>query len=108
MADARTRVSAQLVIGSAVVVLGVLFTLDNLNVLESEPILRWWPAVLVMIGLSKLLGLGMRPQTVAGTLFTAAGPWRWWWRERRWSWARSSAAGRPARSGIPRTTPTRS
>ncbi|HYN63633.1 MAG TPA: DUF5668 domain-containing protein, partial [Candidatus Limnocylindrales bacterium] len=73
MADHRPRFSVQLVIGCAVAVLGVLFTLDNLNIVESEPILRWWPAVLVLVGLTKLLGLGTRPQMVAGALITGAG-----------------------------------
>ena len=57
-------IGPQLLIGCAVAVLGVLFTLDNLNILESEPILRWWPVVLVLIGLSKMLGFGARPQTI--------------------------------------------
>jgi hypothetical protein len=73
MADNRPRFSAQLVIGFALAVVGVLFTLDNLSILESEPILRWWPALLVVVGLSKLLGFGTRPQMVAGGLFTGAG-----------------------------------
>jgi hypothetical protein len=73
MGDNRPRVSAQLVIGCAIVVIGVLFTLDNLNILESEPILRWWPALLVMVGLRKLLGFGTRPQMLAGGLLTGAG-----------------------------------
>ncbi len=75
MADGRMRLSAQLVFGCLVAVLGVLFTLDNLNILESEPILRWWPVLLVMFGLSRLSGLGTRPQTLAGALITATGLW---------------------------------
>jgi len=75
MAERRTPIGPQLLIGCAVAVLGVLFTLDNLNILESEPILRWWPVVLVLIGLSKLLGFGARPQTAGGALITAAGLW---------------------------------
>jgi len=73
MADNRPRFSAQLVIGFALAVVGVLFTLDNLSILESEPILRWWPALLVVVGLSRLLGFGTRPQMVAGGLITGAG-----------------------------------
>jgi cell wall-active antibiotic response 4TMS protein YvqF len=73
MADGRSRFSAQLIIGFAIAVVGVLFTLDNLGLIESEPILRWWPALLVIVGLSKLLGFGTRPQMVAGALFTGAG-----------------------------------
>lgn len=73
MADHRPRLSAQLIIGCAIAVVGVLFTLDNLNIVESEPILRWWPALLVLIGVKKLLGFGTRPQMVTGALITGAG-----------------------------------
>jgi hypothetical protein len=75
MAEARRSVSSQLVIGSVIVFLGLLFTLDNLDLLDSGPILRYWPIVLVMIGLTRLLGFGNRPQMVAGGLFTVAGLW---------------------------------
>lgn len=73
MGDHRPRFSAQLLIGCAVATLGVLFTLDNLNLLESEPIIRWWPAILVLIGARKLLGFGSRQQMLTGGLITGAG-----------------------------------
>ncbi len=73
MGDHRPRFSVQLVIGFAIAAIGVLFTLDNLNILESEPILRWWPALVVLVGVRKLLGFGSRPQMLTGGLITAAG-----------------------------------
>jgi predicted membrane protein len=73
MGDHRPRFSVQLIIGVAIAVVGVLFTLDNLNILESEPILRWWPALVVLIGLRKLMGYRSRPQLLTGALITAAG-----------------------------------
>src|SRR5262245_9550135 len=71
--DSRARVSAQLFIGCAVVVLGVLFTLDNLDVLQAGPILRFWPIVLVLLGVSRLIGVGSRPQMPAGLVLTGIG-----------------------------------
>ncbi|HKQ57404.1 MAG TPA: DUF5668 domain-containing protein [Candidatus Eisenbacteria bacterium] len=75
MAETRRRVSAQLILGIVVVWLGLLFTLDNLGILESGPILRYWPVVLIVIGLTKLIGVNNRPQMIAGGLFTFIGLW---------------------------------
>jgi predicted membrane protein len=49
------RISPRLIIGFGILTLGVLWTLDNLDVLESEPFTRWWPVLLVVIGLVQLL-----------------------------------------------------
>src|SRR5262245_50562282 len=68
-----SQITARLIFGLVVLVLGALWTLDNLNILESEPILRWWPALLVVLGLGKLTGLIPRRQPVAGTVFTIVG-----------------------------------
>jgi hypothetical protein len=52
-ADAM-RISPRLIVGLAIAALGVLWTLDNLDVLQSEPITRFWPVVLIVIGISQL------------------------------------------------------
>jgi predicted membrane protein len=49
------RITPRLIIGFAILVLGTLWTLDNLNILESEPITRWWPIVLIVIGATTLM-----------------------------------------------------
>ena len=48
------RITPRLIIGFGILALGILWTLDNLNVLESEPITRWWPVILVVIGIVQL------------------------------------------------------
>lgn len=53
--DERFRITPRLIIGLGILALGLLWTLDNLDVLESESITRWWPIVLVVIGLVQLL-----------------------------------------------------
>ena len=73
MADGRPKISPQLIFGLAIATLGVLFTLDNLDIIQSGPILRWWPIVLVLVGLTRLWGSGPRSQTVAGVLITGVG-----------------------------------
>lgn len=44
----------KLVIGIAIIVMGVMLTLDNLGLVEAHVIFRLWPLVLVALGLSKL------------------------------------------------------
>ncbi|HEX9984832.1 MAG TPA: DUF5668 domain-containing protein [Thermoanaerobaculia bacterium] len=48
------RITPKLLFGLGVMALGLLWTLDNLDILESERITIWWPVVLILIGLVKL------------------------------------------------------
>ena len=41
----------RLIIGLSILTTGLLWTLDNLDVLESESITRWWPVVVIVVGL---------------------------------------------------------
>jgi predicted membrane protein len=50
----RFPITPRLIIGLAILALGALWTLDNLNLLESEDFTRWWPVVLIAIGAVKL------------------------------------------------------
>ncbi|HYC90665.1 MAG TPA: DUF5668 domain-containing protein [Thermoanaerobaculia bacterium] len=49
------RITPRLIVGFGILVLGLLWTLDNLDILESEPITRWWPVLLIVIGGVQLL-----------------------------------------------------
>lgn len=51
MTAERFHITPRLVVGLAILALGALWTLDNLNVLESESFTEWWPAVLIVIGI---------------------------------------------------------
>ncbi len=46
--------SPQLVLGVVIIVLGVLFTLDNLGLLDASYYLRLWPVLLIGVGVIKL------------------------------------------------------
>jgi hypothetical protein len=64
--------SVKLVIGLFFTLFGVLAALDNFGVLDAGHYLRWWPAVLIVIGLLKLMrGGGL----LVGALLIAAGSW---------------------------------
>ncbi len=48
------RPTPQLVFGIIVIVLGIMFTLDNLNILNARDFFRFWPLALMAFGLAKL------------------------------------------------------
>jgi hypothetical protein len=72
----RSRITPQAVFGLIVIVVGVLFTLDNLNMIDAVTYLQYWPAALVALGLAKLWQ-AWRDHTgwIAGALLTAIGAW---------------------------------
>lgn len=57
------------VVGIFLTALGLLLTADNLDLIHSEPLLAWWPLVLVVVGGIILLEPGNR--VVAGILLAA-------------------------------------
>ena len=73
----RSRgVTPQLVLGVMVIVIGVLMTLDNLELIQAERFLRFWPVGLVALGLVKLWHARQcRGGSFSGILLTAIGTW---------------------------------
>ena len=49
------RIAPRLLAGIGILALGVLWTLDNLDVIETSRLTEWWPAILIAIGLVRLL-----------------------------------------------------
>jgi predicted membrane protein len=50
----RPRITGQVVLGLMAIAVGVLFTLDNLNLIDARDYLVYWPVVFVIVGLLKL------------------------------------------------------
>jgi len=73
MEERANPLSGRLIVGIALMVLGALWTLDNLDFMESEQIVRWWPVVPLAIGVMKLTGVGMEKQTAFGAFLTIVG-----------------------------------
>jgi hypothetical protein len=69
----RMPVTGRLIFGIVVIVLGVLFTLDSVRLLDAGEVLRWWPLVPILYGVARLTGFGCRQNTLAGAIFTVAG-----------------------------------
>jgi predicted membrane protein len=48
------EISVQLVMGLFIIALGMLFFLDRLDILEARAYLRYWPVVLIAVGIAQL------------------------------------------------------
>ncbi len=67
------RPTPQLVFGLLIILLGVLFTLDNLNILEVGDYIRFWPLALMALGTAKFFESNRPPSQLAGVLFFGIG-----------------------------------
>ena len=59
--------------GLVLLVVGLVFLLDNLDLVESWTILRFWPAILLVAGVKNLVDAQDRGSAVSGTLLAAVG-----------------------------------
>lgn len=75
----RNWVSGRLVFGLLLLAFGLLWTLDNLNLVETERVLQYWPVPLLAWGLCMLTGLFCRRRPVAGVIWTVIGGWLLLW-----------------------------
>jgi hypothetical protein len=71
------RLTPQLIFGLIVIGAGVLFTLENLHVIDDAGrFLRFWPAAVIAIGLVQIWGARDRPGSASsGVIITAVGLW---------------------------------
>lgn len=69
------RVTPQLLFGLLVIGVGVLFTLDNFDVVDAGRYLRYWPVGLIAIGALKLWQSRGAEGVFGALLFIAAGVW---------------------------------
>jgi predicted membrane protein len=67
------RLTGQFVIGVAIAVVGVLFTLDNLHILRARDYLRFWPLALIAVGLVHMSQAKSAAGTVGGGMWILAG-----------------------------------
>ena len=67
------RITGQLILGIAMAVVGVLFTLDNLHILRARDFLRLWPVALIAIGLVHVSQAKTAAGTVGGAIWILVG-----------------------------------
>jgi len=74
MAQTRSSfITSQLVMGLIILGLGILFSLDRLDIVEASEVLRLWPAVLVVFGLMKLIQSRSTPGRFFGFILAGGG-----------------------------------
>lgn len=74
MALDKTLFSPRLVVGLAVILLGLILTLDRFDVLEADDLTIYWPLVLIAIGLTRLFK-GDLSSVVFALSLIGAGAW---------------------------------
>ena len=71
--DNRFRFSPQFVLGIIVIFVGVMFTLDNLDIMEAREYFRYWPVLLIIYGVFKMTGSEATPGRAWGLVLTLIG-----------------------------------
>lgn len=67
------RIRPQVVLGLIIIVIGVLLTLDNLNMIYAREYLRYWPALLMVYGIVKILSPETHASRFLGVVLTFIG-----------------------------------
>ena len=50
----QPRITPRLILGVAILLAGLAFTLDNFGVVDADQFLDFWPLILVAVGIAKL------------------------------------------------------
>src|SRR5437867_2143235 len=69
----RIRLTSQLFAGLVLAGLGVLFTLDNLHILHARDVLRYWPAILLILGISQVAQARSIGSMIGGSIWIVFG-----------------------------------
>src|SRR3974377_2233427 len=65
--------SGEVILGAASVVIGALLLLDNFDVLDARPFLRFWPLILVVFGFVRIFSSSQRGTQFVGAVFALVG-----------------------------------
>ncbi|MDZ7268626.1 MAG: cell wall-active antibiotics response protein [candidate division KSB1 bacterium] len=71
--EKRFRLTPQLVLGLVLILLGLVFVLDNLGLIYRGDYLRYWPALVILFGLIKLAQSDGAAGRVGGVILIALG-----------------------------------
>ncbi|MGH9367619.1 MAG: LiaI-LiaF-like domain-containing protein, partial [Thermoanaerobaculia bacterium] len=67
------RVTGRLVGGGIMLGLGVLFLLDNFGIVDAGDVFRYWPLILLGLGVTRLIAPGRAEERVGGIVLTLLG-----------------------------------
>jgi predicted membrane protein len=71
--NTRVHVTGQLITGLVLAGLGVLFMLDNLDIVRAREVLRYWPAVLLLVGISQIVQAQSSGGIIGGSIWILVG-----------------------------------
>jgi cell wall-active antibiotic response 4TMS protein YvqF len=69
----RSVLTPRLIFGLVILTLGLLWTLDNLGLVNASEITRWWPLAAITWGVLRLQGIAGRRNGVVGTFWLVVG-----------------------------------
>lgn len=75
----RTFVTPRLILGLALIFFGVVFTLDRLDAVDADDVVRFWPVFLVVAGVAKLFWPAGTGGRFTGVLLVLVGSWLLVW-----------------------------
>jgi len=64
--EPRLRVTTNLALGICLILLGTVLILDRLQLVEASQVLRFWPVVLILFGMTLVIQSFQRPDTTPG------------------------------------------
>lgn len=70
-----SRLTPRLVFGVVLLVAGVVFTLDNLDLVDADRFFDYWPLIFVVIGLAKLADARRTGAWLSGGIWILVGAW---------------------------------
>ena len=73
--EQRVKFESQLIVGIFLAAVGVLMLLNNFDVLDVGPIWKFWPLIIVALGLSKIFQAQTRYQRGKGYWLLFLGAW---------------------------------
>jgi hypothetical protein len=73
--QSKPRFGGQLFVGVLLIGIGLLFLADNLYYLDIGPVWRYWPFILVLIGIQKLFNADDRDSVGSGVWLVFIGLW---------------------------------
>jgi hypothetical protein len=73
--DNTPRLTPRLILGVAILLAGLAFTLDNFGVVDAEQFIDFWPLLLVAVGVAKLASASRTGGWLSASIWIFAGVW---------------------------------
>jgi hypothetical protein len=70
-----SRMTWQVIVGATVLLLGIVFLLDNFDLIDVGPVWQYWPLIFVAMGLSKIVQAENSWERRRGFWWTFIGLW---------------------------------